>query len=99
MQKLTRGLQLQISSFASARLVNGLDDLRVPGAATEITREPFADFLSCGMWVLVQKIRGGCEHTGSTDSALCAAGLGEGLLQRVKIASFCKFLNRADVGA
>src|SRR3984885_15513789 len=59
-------------------------NLRVAGAAAEISRKAFPDFFQCGIRVSVQQMHGCENHSGRTDAALRAATLQEGLLQDVQ---------------
>src|SRR5206468_3642804 len=66
------------------RHLHGLDDLDVTGAATNVTREGFADLRVAGTWVLVEQSLGGHQEARRAEAALAATGRRPRFLQRMK---------------
>src|SRR5262249_55147407 len=62
-----------------------LENLHVPGAATEIPGQTVADFGLTGMRILLEQIDGGHDHARCADAALGATAFYEGLLHRMQL--------------
>src|SRR5262249_7879146 len=62
--------------------LNGVHDVLVAGAATEIARDPFADFLLTRLWMFFEERHRGHDHAGRAIAALETVLLPERVLQR-----------------
>src|SRR5215210_746563 len=82
------------------RLVDGVDDVLVPGAAAEVALEPAPD-LVVGEPVAVrpEKLDAGHDHARRAEAALEGVPLPERLLERVQLAVRGETLDRRDLAA
>src|SRR5919198_26971 len=82
------------------RLVDGLDDVLVAGAAAQVALEPAPD-LVVGQPVAVraEKLDAGHDHPRRAEAALERVALPERLLQRMQLAVLRQALDRRDLAA
>ena len=73
-----------------------IDDLLVPGAATEISRERILDGSGIRIGILLQKRLGGHNHSWCAKTALNGPGASESLLNKVRIFWSAKPLDGDD---
>src|SRR5262245_13022676 len=83
-----------------SRLVDGLDDVLVAGAAAEVALEPAPD-LGIGQAVTVraEQLDGAHDHPRRAETALERVPLPERLLQRMQLAVVGKPFDRRHLGA
>src|ERR1700757_1640615 len=67
-------------------ILNGLDDVLVPGTTAQIPRNPPADLFFVGAWVISEQGIGRHQHAGRAESTLQAVLLLEPFLQRMQLA-------------
>src|SRR5919109_1713592 len=82
------------------RLVDGLDDVLVAGAAADVALEPVPD-LGLGQPVAVrtEELDAGHDHPRRAEAALERVALPEGLLERMQLAVPRQALDRRDLAA
>jgi len=76
---------------------DGFEDLKIAGAAAEITGKGFADLVARGMEIFVEQSFRGDEDGGSAIAALGGAEIGEGFLQGMQRAVRAEAFYRLDV--
>lgn len=76
-----------------------LNDFRITGAAAEVARKSFLDFLNAWVRIFVQQPFGGHNETGRAEPALNCAGEREGFLNQVRIVGGAKALHRDNLRA
>src|SRR5882724_2613094 len=81
------------------RVLHGLDDVDVPGAAAQVPRDRLADLLLARVLVALQQRARGHQHARRAESALQTVLLGEALLHRMELAALLQALDRGDLGA
>src|SRR5256885_5147688 len=81
------------------RVLHGLHDIDVTGAAAEIPRNGLADLLLARVLVALEKRARGHQHARRAEAALQAMLLGEALLHRMELAALLQPLDRGDLGA
>src|SRR5438046_391210 len=81
------------------RVLHGLDDVHVTGAAAEIPRNGLADLLLARVLVALEERARGHQHAGGAKTALQAVLLGEALLHRMELAALLEALDRGDLRA
>src|ERR671917_704478 len=78
--------------------LDGLDDVLVAGAATEVALQPLPDLRLRGVGLLPEQAYGGHDHAGRAITALQPVRLVEGLLHRMPEAVLPDTLHRRDLG-
>src|SRR5947209_17437426 len=68
------------------RVLHGLDDVDVAGAATEVARDRAADLVLAGVLVVLEQRAAGHHHAGRAEAALQAVLLHEAFLHRMQLA-------------
>src|SRR5213594_1887949 len=66
------------------RLRDGVDDVRIPGAATQIAVQAVRDLLAARRAILAEQVHGGHDHPGRAEAALQAVAVPEALLNRMQ---------------
>src|SRR5713226_7196843 len=89
---------LRLAHFLG-RVLHGLDDIHVTGAAAQVARDCLADFLLARVLVALEERAGGHQHARGAETALQAVLLGEALLHRMKLAALLQALDRGDLRA
>jgi hypothetical protein len=64
---------------------HGFENLHIPGAAAQISRQSVSNVCLGWFWISFQQIDGRQYHPGSADAALRAAAINEGLLNSVQL--------------
>src|SRR5262245_5955364 len=82
-----------------SRPLDGLDDVVVAGAATEVALQLVADQLFGRLGIALQHLLGGHDHPGGAEAALEAVLFPEALLDGMQLAVFGEPLDRGDRGA
>src|SRR5271168_3370186 len=72
-------------AFAVCRLLDGVEDAGVAGAAAEVAGKPLLDLRQRGIGVSLEQVVGGEDHTRGADAALGSAALEEALLEGMKL--------------
>src|ERR1044072_1813602 len=92
---------LMVSPLAHllGRVLHGLHDIDVTGAAAEIPRNGLADLLLARVLVLLEQRARRHQHARGAESALQAVLLGEALLHRMELAALLQPLDRGDLRA
>src|SRR5688572_9790243 len=83
--------------WLSGRLLHGIDDLVVAGAATEVAHQPLLDLVLIRLRVLVEKGSCGDDLAGGADAALEAATVDGRLLYGAEVLRRTEALDRGDV--
>ena len=83
----------------AGRLLHGLDDVVVAGAAAEVALETLADLLLARVGVVLEDVARLHDHAGSAVAALEGVALVEGLLNRVELAILGEPLDRRHLVA
>src|SRR5262245_32318341 len=83
----------------AGRLLYGIDDLVVAGAAAEVTHEPLFDLVLSRLGVLVQQRLGGDNLARGADAALEATAIDECLLDGMEVVRRADALDRGDLGS
>src|SRR5207249_8288747 len=81
------------------RVLHGLHDIDVAGAAAEIPRNGLADLLLARVLVALEERAGGHQHAGRAETALQAVLLGETLLDGMQFAALLQAFDRGDLRA
>ena len=76
--------------------LNGFDDVRVAGTATQIAGQSVSDFFFARLWILVEEIHRAHEKPGCAETALERMVIPKGLLQRMHLITIGKPLKRLD---
>src|SRR5687767_8375545 len=80
-------------------LLDGLHDVHVAGAATQVATDPFADLVLGGIRVLAEQPGGLHDHPGGAEAALEAVLVPERLLERVESGAVGEALDGPDLAA
>src|SRR5256885_16405591 len=88
-----------LSAHLLGRVLHGLDDVHVTGAAAEIPRNGLADLLFARVLVPLEEGARGHQHARGAETALQAVLLGEALLHRMELAALLEALDRGDLRA
>src|SRR5947208_2174999 len=67
------------------RLRDSVDDVRIPGAATQIAAQAMRDLLAVRRRVLAEQVHGGHDHPRRAEAALQAVAVPEALLNRMQL--------------
>src|SRR5690242_19369685 len=81
------------------RVLHGLDDVDVAGAAAEVARDGLTNLRLARVGGAPQERLARHQHAGRAEAALQPVLLHEALLQRVELAVLLQPLHRADSGA
>src|SRR2546422_5734390 len=92
------GLPFRRRAQLARRVVDGLHDVHVAGAAAEVPRDRLADLQLGRRRVVGQERDRGHHHPRRAEAALQAVLLMEALLHRMELAALLETFDRADAG-
>src|SRR5690606_36685065 len=78
------------------RIPDGDNNVDVAGAATDVSRDPFADLLVVGSRIVFEQLERAQDHAGRTEPALQTMTLGERLLNRMEPTISADSFDRRD---
>jgi len=85
--------------LASLAALDGLDDVVIARATTDVAFEAFPNFLLGGVWMVFEQLHSRHHHARRTETALKAMTLAEGRLHRMQFALVTEPFDRRDLGA
>src|SRR4030095_3560217 len=81
------------------RVLHGLHDVLVPGAAAQIARDRLADLLLARALAALEERAAGHEHPGGAEAALQRVLLGEAFLDRMELAALLQAFDGAHLAS
>src|SRR5258706_14192400 len=81
------------------RMLHGLDDVVVPGAAAQVSGDRLADLELARVLVPLEERAAGDHHAGRAEAALQRVLLGEAFLDRMELAALLEALDGRDLRA
>jgi hypothetical protein len=82
-----------------ARRLDGVDDVRVTGASTQVALNAVRDLLACGLWISLKQLDPGQNHPRSAIAALETVTLPESLLDGMQFAVASQPFDGGDCSA